>query len=561
MEQFVFLWFHVEPFSVIFDSMNIYKGNIVDPVAKTIFKGIVVVEKGRIKSIEKREVEEEVFILPGLVDSHIHIESSMLTPQNFSRLAVKHGTIATVSDPHEIANVLGEEGIEYMIRNAGGAEIKIFFGVPSCVPATDFESSGAKIDSLAVSRLLKRDDLYFLSEMMNYPGVIHGDKEVMEKMRAAKANNKKIDGHAPGLTGNDLSLYCKAGITSDHECFSSEEALEKIRNGMMIQIREGSAAKNFESLFPLMNEYPDKIMLCSDDLHPDDLLKGHVNLLFKKALSSGVELFCALRALTVNPVNHYKLPVGLLQAGDPADLIIADNLSDFNILKTVINGKLVFDSSHELSKPVKQELKNSFYRNDVVEKDIVIHDKGKKIKIIDVIDGELITKSRMVEPKVVEGKLVQDMERDILKIVVQNRYQKEKPATGFIGGFQIKDGGLVSSIAHDSHNIIALGTSDHIILELINWINEHNGGIAVHADGIITGLELPVAGIISDRPAEEVAALYSTIDSKAKKLGCNLKAPFMTLSFMSLLVIPELKLGNRGLFDVNKFQFTSLFAE
>lgn len=561
MEQFVFLWFHVEPFSVIFNSMNIYKGNIVDPVAKTIFKGELVLEKGIVKSIEKKDVEESVYILPGLIDSHIHIESSMLTPQNFSRMAVKHGTVATVSDPHEIANVLGEEGIEYMIRNARGAEIKIFFGVPSCVPATDFESSGAKIDSLAVRRLLKRDDLYFLSEMMNYPGVIHQDEEVMQKMLAAKENNKKIDGHAPGLTGNDLQVYCEAGITSDHECFSADEALEKIRNGMMIQIREGSAAKNFNSLFPLLNKYPDRIMLCSDDLHPDDLIKGHVNLLFKRAVSSGVEMFSALRALTVNPVNHYSLPVGLLQLGDPADLIIVDNLKDFNILKTIIDGKLVYDSKLDLSLPKQQELKNSFYRNHVVEKDIVVCDRAKKIKVIDIIDGELITRSRIAEPKVVDGNVVQDMENDILKIVVQNRYEKEKPATGFIGGFQIKSGGLVSSIAHDSHNIIALGTNDRIIIELINWINEHNGGIAVHAEGKITGLELPVAGIISDRPAEEVAKIYSAIETKAKELGCNLKSPFMTLSFMSLLVIPELKLGNKGLFDVNKFQFTSLFEE
>ena len=538
--------------------MEIFSGNIVDPVSKRIYKGQIKVGDGVIKEINQKDDVNDVYILPGLVDSHIHIESSMLTPQNFSDAAIRFGTVATVSDPHEIANVLGEEGVNYMIENARDSQIKFFFGVPSCVPATGFESSGAKIDSKQVKNLLQRKDLYFLSEMMNYPGVIYQDPEVHRKINSAKEAGKRIDGHAPGLRGKDLDAYVKAGISTDHECFSLREAEEKLDKGMYIQIREGSAAKNFESLYSIIDKNPDKIMLCSDDLHPDDLVKGHINLLLKRCVEKKIDLFNAIRSVSVVPVNHYNINVGLLQVGDPADFILVNNLTEFQVLKTVIDGKIVFTRGDFPIKKKPQKLVNKFFVNEVHEENIKVPARGSKIKVIQIIDKELITKSIISDAKIENNCIISDVKNDILKIVVQNRYEKEPPSVGFIKGFELQKGGFVSSIAHDSHNIIAVGTEDRIITELIHWVNKNRGGIAVHTGQEIIGLNLPVAGIISDKPASEVAEMYLRLNNAAREMGCPLEAPFMTLSFMALLVIPELKIGNKGLFDVNHFKFTNL---
>lgn len=541
--------------------MKTYRGNIVDPVSEQIFRGEILVDNGKILKRVIKENTEDVFILPGFIDSHVHIESAMLTPQNFSRLAVKHGTVATVSDPHEIANVLGEDGIHYMIENGKQADLKFFFGVPSCVPATGFETSGARIDSKKVQELLEKEDLYYLSEMMNYPGVVYNDPEVHAKIWSAIDLGKKIDGHAPGLVGEELRQYVEAGISTDHECYSYEEALEKIKLGMKIQIREGSAAKNFESLYHLIDEFPDRVMLCSDDLHPDDLLKGHVNILFKRALEKKIAFFRALKALTVNPVNHYNLNVGLLRENDPADFVIVDNLEELNVLKTIIDGKEVYDVNEGLKDPKPQKLVNRWYDNEIKPSDLEVKAEKGKIRVIEVVDGELITRERVENANIIENKVQSDIQKDILKIIVQNRYEKEQPAIAFIHGFGLKKGGLVSSIAHDSHNIISIGTDDNIISELVNWTNDNRGGVAVHNGKRIIGLPLPIAGIISDLKAEEVAKIYSELDSEVKKLGCTLTAPFMTLSFMALLVIPELKISNRGLFDGNIFNYTTLFTD
>lgn len=546
--------------------MKKFKANIVDVVKRNIFEGELEIAGNRIKAI--RSISEDPgkdlkYVLPGLVDSHVHIESSMLIPTSFSQAVFKHGTVATVSDPHEIANVLGMEGVNFMIENARESPLKIHFGAPSCVPATNFESSGAKIDSKDIKKLLERPEIMFLSEMMNYPGVVYKDAEVLDKIQYAHDVGKPVDGHSPGLRGEELKKYVSAGIKTDHECFSLEEAIEKIEEGMIIQIREGSAAKNFNSLHKLIKMYPDKVMFCLDDMHPDELLKGHINLLVKRSLEKDYDIFDVLRIATYNPVKFYHLNVGLLQEGDPADFIIVDNFKDFNILETWIEGNNVFKKNETLKEVFTQIEKkpNVFCENIVSEKDISVLDRNMDIKIIRAIDGELVTRKDIGKPKVRNGELISDTEKDILKLVVQNRYEIEKPAIGFVKNFGIKNGGMISTIAHDSHNIICLGTEDRIILELLEWINVHKGGIAFSNGKIITGLPLPVAGIMTDDNAETVSQKYLELDRLVKEAGSKLSAPFMTLSFMSLLVIPEIKLGNKGLFDVNEFDLTDIYLK
>lgn len=542
--------------------MKTYKGRIVDVHSREIFPGKISVENKSITHIERIPEEENLsLILPGLIDSHIHIESSMLTPSRFTEAVLPHGTVATVSDPHEIANVLGVSGVEFMIENASHSPLKFYFGAPSCVPATPFESSGAIINSNDIKSLLSRDEIKYLSEMMNFPGVIYDDEEVKKKLHWAQRFNKPVDGHAPGLKGEDLAKYASSGVQTDHECSSLEEAVEKIKQGMIIQIREGSAARNFESLYTLIDKYPEQVMLCSDDLHPDQLLKGHINLLVKRAIEKGLDVFNILRSATLNPVTFYKLNVGLLRKNDPADFIVVDSLENFQILQSYINGEKVFGEDKINFEAPKANNPNKYFENCPTKEELKVKDRGKKIKIIRAIDGELFTELYLDKPQSRKGYLEPDVGKDILKIVVQNRYGKEKPAVGFINNFGLRKGGMVSTIAHDSHNIICLGTSDEIILKLIEWININKGGIAFSDGENILGLPLPVAGILTDDPVNKVANTYNALENAAKRAGSKLKAPFMTLSFMSLLVIPEIKLGNKGLFDVNVFNFTDLYEE
>lgn len=534
-------------------------GNIVDVVFGEIFAGTIEVAGNRISKVTPCAVAETQYILPGLIDSHVHIESSMLVPAEFARLAVPHGTVATVSDPHEIANVLGVPGIDFMIENGRLSPFKFFFGAPSCVPATGFESSGASIDSVQTGKLLEREDIFYLSEMMNFPGVLFGDEEVRRKLDHAKRCQKPIDGHAPSLDAENISKYAASGISTDHESTNIHEALLKIGVGMHILIREGSAARNFDVLIPLLAAHPEKIMFCSDDKHPDDLVSGHINLLAKRAIKLGYNPLDVVKACTLNPVRHYKLPCGLLQPGDAADICVIDNLHDFNVLNVFIDGNQVAANGKSLLKSNKYESPNCFVAEKIVPRQLEVPAGIGMMKVIEAFDGNLFTGKQLSKPLIVDNKVVSDTERDILKITVINRYQPSEPAVAFITGFGFKKGALASTVAHDSHNIIGIGTNDADLVAAINSLIGCQGGIAIAENGVVDVLPLPVAGLMSAEDGYEVATRYELINKKARQLGGSLKAPFMTLSFMALLVLPELKLSDKGLFDGSKFAFTELF--
>jgi adenine deaminase len=541
--------------------MKKISGNIVDIVNKRIYQGTLHIADEKIVGIIEEKTDKKHFILPGLIDAHIHIESSMLPPSEFARLAVVHGTVASVSDPHEIANVLGLDGIRFMIENGKKVPFKFYFGASSCVPATSFETSGASLGAEDIDELLQSDDIKYLSEMMNYPGVLNKDSLVMAKIELARKYQKPVDGHAPGLKGEDARQYIEAGISTDHECFALEEALEKIKYGMKIQIREGSAAKNFDALIPLIGSHPQKVMFCSDDRHPNDLVNEHINSHVKRALEKGYDLFDVLRAATLNPIEHYNLDVGLLRQGDDADFIIVDDIRKFNVLKTYISGILVSDKSKSKISRVSFIPENNFSNIGIDASDLQVKPTGKHIKVIDALDGQLITKQGSAMIKSRNGNVISNPDNDILKLVVLNRYAKATPAIGFVRGFGLKHGAIASTVAHDSHNIIATGASDELIAEAINLLVDSGGGISAcddRGDSII--LPLPVAGLMSEEDGYQVAEKYEQIDLRAKDLGSKLQSPFMTLSFMALLVIPELKLSDKGLFDGSKFVFTPLFT-
>ena len=501
------------------------------------------------------------FFLPGFIDAHVHIESSMLIPSEFARLAVVHGTVATISDPHEIANVCGMKGVEFMIENGKTVPFKFNFGAPSCVPATVFETAGAALDSTAVEELLRRDDVLYLSEMMNFPGVLNGDEEVLKKIAAAKKWNKPVDGHAPGLRGEDAKKYIDAGISTDHECFTAEEALDKLKLGMKILIREGSAAKNFEALIDLLNDYPEQIMFCSDDKHPDSLVEGHINDLCARAVAKGIDVFKVLQAACVNPVGHYKMKVGLLRENDFADFVVVKDLENFEVVQTYINGQLVADNGKGLieRKPLsKAAVVNNFSCSKKSAADFVVPagtaSASISLSVIEALDGQLITNKILSAPTIDAGMMVSDIKNDILKIVVVNRYKDAPIAKAFIKNFGLKHGAIASSVAHDSHNIVAVGADDESICKAVNLVIEQQGGVSCVGNDD-TVLPLPVAGLMSSEDGYEVAAKYAEIDKAAKALGSTLSSPFMTLSFMALLVIPHLKLSDLGLFDGDRFEF------
>ena len=594
--------------------------NILNLFDQTIFYGTFTVANGRIDEIHRLGAERpgEPYALPGFVDAHVHIESSLLTPPQFARLAVVHGTVATVSDPHEIGNVLGVAGVHYMIDEARQVPFKFMFGAPSCVPATTFETAGAVIDVQDVRKLLALKEIGYLAEMMNFPGVLHQNPDVMAKIALANAFNKPVDGHAPGLMGDDAQRYIDAGISTDHECFTYEEGLDKAQRGMNILIREGSAARNFEALIPLLAQFPAQIMFCSDDKHPDTLAEGHINQLVVRALAKGHSLWNVLRAACLNPVLHYRLPVGLLREGDPADYIVIDNMQEFHILQTVINGELVAENGESKIPDLRSEHVNQFTCSPKRNEDFIVaftsptsspvpllkQERGENlvaplpspvlgegpgvrlepvelIRVIEALDGQLITNELHLEPKLKNNQIVPDIERDILKLVVVNRYQDAPPAVAFIKNFGLKHGAIASSVGHDSHNITAVGCDDESICQAVNMVIEAKGGLSAvagtiphkHDDELMSRraflhltttpdtylLPLPVAGLMTDVDGYDVADQYTALDQFAKQeLGSTLAAPFMTLSFMALLVIPELKLSDKGLFDGKKFTFTTL---
>ncbi|GEP49741.1 adenine deaminase [Flavobacterium noncentrifugens] len=533
-------------------------GQVVDITKKRIYSGEITVENGKIISITEKEHSVKNYILPGFIDAHIHIESSMLVPSEFAKIAVLHGTVATISDPHEIANVLGAEGVFYMIENGKQVPLKFHFGAPSCVPATSFETAGAEINANGIKDLLESPDIYYLAEMMNYPGVLFGDPEVLKKIEWAKHFNKPVDGHAPGLRGADLKKYISAGITTDHECFSFEEAQEKLSLGMKVLIREGSAAKNFEALIDLLPEHYENMMFCSDDKHPDDLVLGHINSLCARAVAKGIDVFKVLQSACINPVNHYKMNVGLLKENDAADFIVVKDLTNFKVIQTYINGELVAENGQSFVKHVPFETPNNFNISKKEVSDFAISGLPDKIRVIEALEGQLITNEIHFKPKIQDGKIISDPENDILKMAVVNRYQNAKPAIAFIKNFGLKKGAIASSVAHDCHNIVVVGTSDEEICKAVNLIIENTGGICAVNGSETKILGLPVAGIISDKDGWETGKLYQEIDAMAKGFGSNLKAPFMTLSFMALLVIPDLKLSDKGLFSGKAFQFVDL---
>jgi adenine deaminase len=535
------------------------EGNIVDLTGSEIYPGALKISNGRIAEIKRRTGPFSHYIIPPFVDAHVHIESSMLVPSEFARLAVRHGTVATVSDPHEIANVLGIAGVRFMLENSKTVPFKFHFGAPSCVPATPHETSGGRIGVEEIEDLFRTTTVNHLSEVMNFPGVINRDSEVMKKIETAKRHEKPVDGHAPGLRGDVLRRYISAGIGTDHESLSLEEAEEKIQAGMKVLIREGSAAKDLMMLLDLIDRYPDHCMFCTDDCHPDHLVNGPIRDMVRKAISSGIDKFKVLRAASLNPVTHYRLDVGLLRQGDPADFLIIDNLSDFNLLRTFINGQVVSEGGRSLiaQRPVSPV--NNFDTAEKKLSDLTVKRDGEKMNLIVAEDGKITTGREVVTPKVIEGKVVSDTDRDILKIAVVNRYYDAPPSVAFVKGFGLRKGALAASVAHDSHNIIGVGASDRDLLRALNNVIKNRGGMAVVTDEYEKSIPLPVAGLMTDMDGLEVAVRYREVDRFAKELGSSLSAPFMTLSFMALTVIPSLKLSDRGLFDSANFRFIDLF--
>jgi adenine deaminase len=535
-------------------------GQLVDISNREIFSAEITVEKGRIISIQKiNEGKNLSYILPGFIDAHVHVESSMLVPSEFARLAVPHGTIATISDPHEIANVCGMEGINYMIDNGNQVPFKFYFGAPSCVPATPFETAGAEISVQDIHDLLERKEISYLAEMMNWPGTVNRDPMVMEKIALAKKYDKPVDGHAPGLRGEIAALYASAGITTDHECFTLEEALDKVKLGMKISIREGSAAKNFEALIDIIDDYPDMVMFCSDDKHPDNLALSHINELVIRAVAKGKDLFDVLKAACITPVQHYSMDVGQLQLGDPADFIVVQDLRDFKVLQTYIDGQLVAENGKTLIPQIHNPIINNFNTGLKTNEDFKLLSKGNRVRVISALDGQLITPEIQGEIIVSDGFAESNPEADILKLSVVNRYQEASPSVAFIKNFGLKSGALASSVGHDSHNIIAVGVDDDSICRAVNLLIKAKGGISAVNRKEEMVLALPVGGIMSPDDGYEVAEAYTKIDKMAKEMGSTFKSPFMTLSFMALLVIPDLKLSDKGLFDGQRFEFVDVF--
>ena len=538
--------------------------NLVDLHTCQIYVAKVTIADGLIQNINRLDqpVDPSLpFLMPGFIDAHIHIESSMLLPDQFARVAVTHGTVATVSDPHEIANVCGVEGIELMLRNAAQTSFKFCFGAPACVPATEFETAGARIDAATVTRLLDDPRIGYLSEVMDFPGVLNRAPEVMAKINAAISRNKPVDGHAPGLTGELAAKYVSAGITTDHECFTLDEALDKLKCGCKISIREGSAARNFDSLESLIDSHADMVMLCSDDKHPDEFLLGHINQLAARAIANGRDLMNVLRAACINPVEHYGLKVGMLRAGDPADFILVQDLEHFKVIETYLDGAKVAQDGKCLMPATTSETINNFVATPISSRELALPAEEANLRLIDAIDGQLITEHSNHPTKIEDGLAVADIDQDILKIVVINRYGPAAPAIAFVRGFGLKSGAFASSVAHDSHNVVAVGTNDDDLAAAINAVIQEQGGLSVSAAGQTDVLPLPVAGLMSTESCQWVAERYEKLDQRVKSFGSNLRAPFMTLSFMALLVIPSLKLSDKGLFDGDNFVFTSVFAD
>jgi adenine deaminase len=536
------------------------KAQFVDISNRKIYPVLLSLSNSKIQDIEPIAPEAGLpFLMPGFIDAHVHVESSMLVPSEFARLAVVHGTVATISDPHEIANVCGMAGVDYMIENGKQVPFKFYFGAPSCVPATPFETAGGEINVANIEELMSRPEIHYLAEMMNWPGAVNQDPVVMEKIRIAQKHGKPIDGHAPGLKGELAEKYVKAGPSTDHECFTYAEALGKIKLGMKIAIREGSAAKNFEALIDLMDDYSDMLFFCSDDKHPDSLAVSHINELAARAIAKGKDLFDVLKVACLNPISHYSMEVGQLRKDDPADFILVKDLEKFEVIATYINGDKVAEKGKTLITRVENKLINNFNTSLKKPTDFQIPAKGSKVRVIEALDGQLITPEISGKILIKDGLAESNPEEDILKITVVNRYEDAPPAVAFIKNFGLISGAIASSVGHDSHNIIAVGVDDESICRAVNLIVAAKGGVSAVFEGKEEILPLPVGGIMSAENGYEVAKAYSRIDRISKEMGSTLSSPFMTLSFMGLLVIPDLKLSDKGLFNGQQFEFTDVF--
>ena len=542
-------------------------------VSREIFDGTLTVEDGKIAEIKRGGLPERErpypYLMPGFIDSHVHIESSMMVPHEFARIAVSHGTIGVIADPHEIANVLGVEGVDYMIRSGRMAQFNFCFGAPSCVPALggDVETNGATIDAEDIEKLMARQDIGFLAEMMNYPSVLAGDGEIMRKIEAARRHGKPVDGHAPGLTGHQRDQYAAAGITTDHECSTLEEGRSCVKAGMKVIIREGGAARDYEQLNPLIAESPDMVMLCTDDCHPEDFVREHINAIVMRALADGYDLWDILQAACVNPQRHYHLDWGLLQQGDPATFIIVDTVGPhFKVQSTVIRGMEVYSyNSSSLAmylqltasdyKGDHQDYPNNFVAAPITEDDIFYNIKpGAAEHIINATDGSLVTGHEVWR---MGASMFSDTHPwlEVEKIVVYNRYQRgAKPMVGLIHGFGITNGAIAGSVAHDCHNIVAVGSNDGYIVRAINRVIEMGGGLVVVSADEENDIPLPIAGLMAPLTGHELAFRSMIMRQKVHDIGCMMKDPFITMAFMALPVIPNLKLTDRHLMDTKNME-------
>lgn len=546
--------------------MDRIEANLVVMAERTIVAAEILWQQGVIIAVNRQGPPREgwPFLLPGFIDAHVHVESSLLPPAEFGRLALRQGTVATVSDPHEIANVLGLNGVRFMLDEARQTPLHILFGAPSCVPATSFETAGASLDAAAVETLLDWPGIGYLSEVMNFPAVLAGDADLMAKIAAAHKRGLPVDGHAPGLRGDAARRYAAAGISTDHECVTIEEAEDKIAAGMKIMIREGSAARNFDALHPLIARSPDKIMFCTDDCHPDDLVTGHINRLAARACALGYDLFDVLTAACITPRQHYHLPLGSLQQGDPMTGALVSDLQSFRVQRTFIDGVPVFSVGEPQLTYRRATPINHFNATLIAPDDLRIlgpHAPSAQCRIIVAQDGQLMTSEAIETMAVHQGQIAAAPERDILLMAVVNRYAKAQPAMALVRGFGLKTGALASSVAHDSHNVVAVGCDAASLAKAINAVIATGGGLAVSDGTDMLALPLPIAGLMSDREGDSVAHDFSQLTAKAHALGSQLRSPLMALSFMALLVIPRLKLSDKGLFDGERFAFCNLVVE
>ena len=559
---------------------------MLDVITDTFYPARITIEDGKYKEITPIFIDEDTkldmpgLMMPGFIDSHIHIESSMMTPAQFAKVAVRHGTTGVVCDPHEIANVLGIEGIEAMIENAKQVPFNFFFSAPSCVPATPFETSGAVIDSADINYLLKKDEIVGLGEMMNFPGVINGDEEVLKKLKLARIYNKPIDGHAPLLSGEELNKYLKQQIVTDHECSNILEAFEKKVKGMKIMVRDGSSALDMENLFNIEDIYsyiedPSSLgvlfrdifelkiyaplfdFIVSDDKNPNDLLEGHLNKSVKKACELGIDIVKAINMVTINPAYHYNLNCGAIVVGANADFVLVDSIYDLNILETYIGGECVFDGENVLFDAPDVDARNSINatKKSASDFDILYDGDECEVNVIECIDGDLLTKKATAKLKTKDGIVQPDIIQDVLKIAVVERYGGNNVSNAFIKGFGLKKGAIASSVAHDSHNMIVVGYNSEMMAKAVNEVIDNQGGIAVVSEDFSDSLPLPIAGLMSNEDAEIIAEKLTTLQNMAAALGSNLTSPFMTMAFMALLVIPSLKISDLGLFDGDAFEF------